>query len=206
MVRCIRQVFAIGVLMASAVNWANAAGEATRPVSRSSVDALLAPPLATPASGDPKAKVTVVEFFDYQCPICRGIEPDLKKLVDQDHNVRIVHKDLPVFGAASQYAAYCSFAAARLGKYEMAHDALIASHIRLETSDAVRSVLSGAGFDVKSLDADIAQHEREYATVLARNRREATALGIKGTPGVIVGTQVVKGSIDYDRLARLAKP
>ncbi len=203
MIKCAMKVCAGMLLAAVAANLASA-DEGTRAIPPSNVAALLAPALATPAEGSPNAKVTVVEFFDYQCPICRGIEPDLKKLVDKDRNVRIVHKDLPVFGEVSQYAAYCSYAAARMGKYQAAHDALMGSHARLETKDVVRTVLSGAGFDVKSLDADIAQHEQEYASVLARNRREAMTIGIHGTPGVIVGNQLVQGSIDYDRLERLA--
>lgn len=206
MVRFINQILAVGLAAVFALNFASAAGEATSPIPKSSVDALLAPPLASPAIGNPDANVTVVEFFDYQCPICRGIAPDLKKLVENDHNVRIVHKDLPVFGDVSKYAAYCSYAAARMGKYQAAHDALIGSHIRLESKEAVHKVLADAGFDVKALDADIAEHESEYANVIARNEHEAKSVGVHGTPGVIVGKRLVQGSIDYDRLERLAKP
>jgi protein-disulfide isomerase len=205
MVRFMSQILAVTLAAGFTLNLANAANEGTRSIPKSSVDALLAPPLASPASGNQDAKVTVVEFFDYQCPICRGIAPDLKRLVLSDHNVRIVHKDLPVFGEVSKYAAYCSYAAARMGKYQAAHDALIGSHVRLESKEAVHKVLTDAGFEMKALDADIAQHEREYASVIARNEHEAMLVGVHGTPGVIVGNRLVQGSIDYDRLEQLAK-
>ena len=186
--------------------WLAVAGaENTRALPKASVTALQAAPLASPASGNSAAQVTVVEFFDYQCPICRGIEPDLQKLVEQDHNVRVVHKDLPVFGEVSRYAAYCSYAAARTGRYPAAHDALIGSHARLDSKDAVRKVLKDAGFDVKALEADIAQHEPEYAAVIARNQRLAMSVGIHGTPGIVVGNLLVQGSVDYNRLEALAK-
>jgi protein-disulfide isomerase len=175
----------------------------TRPVPASTVQALLAPPLPTPASGAGQPRVTVVEYFDYDCPICRRLEPELNKLVQRDPNVRLVRKDWPIFGEASEYAAYCSFAAARQGKYQTAHDALIGSRRDLDSEDAVRATLKDAGFDVGKIDADIQAHAKEYADVLARNRREAAALGLHGTPGLIVGHQLVPGSADFARLEQL---
>jgi len=116
--------------------------------------------------------------------------------------VRLVHKDWAIFGDASVYAAYCSFAAARQGKYSLAHDALIGSKDDLDSKDDVRKVLAATGFDVKALDADIARHAKEYRAVLARNERESMALGFHGTPGVIVGNQIVQGGgLDYAHLS-----
>jgi protein-disulfide isomerase len=182
---------------------AQASAQETRPVLATNLEALLAPPLATPASGT--GPVVVVEYFDYECPVCRRLDPELSKLVQRDPNVRLIHKDFPIFGEASEYAAYCSFAAARLGKYPAAHDALIGSHRDLDSDDAVRATLKSAGFDVAQLDADILAHGKEYAEVLARNRREAASLGMRGTPGLIVGHQLVLGLADYARLEQLVK-
>jgi protein-disulfide isomerase len=165
--------------------------------------AILADPLATPPTGSPQGDVTVVEYFDYNCPVCRRIEPQLGKLVVSDPKVRLIHKDWPVFGAASVYAAYCSFAAARDGKYAIAHNALIGSKKDLDSKEDVREVMREAGFDLKKIDADIALHEREYSAVLTRNQHEAEALGLRGTPGLIVGDQLVPGGLDYPQLERL---
>jgi protein-disulfide isomerase len=173
----------------------------TRPVPAATVQAMLAPPLATPASGT--GQVTVVEYFDYDCPVCRRLEPELVKLVQRDPHVRLVHKDFPIFGEASEYAAYCSFAAARLGKYPAAHDALIGSRRDLDSDEAVRATLKEAGFDTAALDADVKAHAKEYAQVLVRNRGEAAALGLRGTPGLVVGNQFVLGSADFARLEQL---
>lgn len=185
-------------LLAGPVN-----AQSNRAVPPSILNAVLASPLPTPASGTRQPGVTVVEYFDYDCPVCRHIEPELSLLLAHDSRVQLVRKDWPVFGDASVYAAYCTFAAAREGKYQVAHDALITSRQDLDSREDVRAVLRAAGFDVKELDADIALHEKEYGDVLSRNQREATALGLRGTPGLIVGNQLVPGAIDYAQLEHL---
>ena len=164
---------------------------------------LLAAPSPTLPAGAANADVTLVEYFDYDCPVCRHVEPALRKLLATDHGVRLIRKDWPVFGEASEYAAYCSFAAAREGKYQAAHEALIASRDDLDSKEEVRAALRAAGFDVKLLDADIKRHAREYAAELARTAGETAALGLRGTPGLIVGNQLVPGGIDYPALNRL---
>lgn len=177
--------------------------QGNRIVQAATLKALLADPLPTPASGAQSAEVTVIEYFDYDCPVCRRIEPELRKLLARDSRVRLVHKDWPVFGDASVYAAYCSFAATREGKYQIAHDALITSRQDLDSKADVQAVLRAAGFDVNKLDADIALHQRDYSEVLSRNQRESNALGLRGTPGLIVGNQLVLGAIDYAKLEQL---
>jgi protein-disulfide isomerase len=176
------------------------AAQGTREIPPTTLNAILAAPLPTPPSGADHAGVTVVEYFDYDCPVCRRLEPELRQLLARDARVRLVRKDWPVFGEASVYAAYCTFAAARQGKYQVAHDALIASRQDLDSKDDVRAVLRAAGFDIQKLDADITLHEKEYADVLSRNQREAKALGLRGTPGLIVGNQLVPGALDYPQL------
>jgi protein-disulfide isomerase len=177
--------------------------QGTQHVPASTLQAILAGPLATPPAGAAQPRVTLVVYFDYDCPVCRRLEPELHRLLKDHRAVRIIYKDWPIFGEASAYAAYCSFAAAREGKYRAAHDALIGSRPNLDSKQAVRSVLEGAGFDVQTIDADIEHHAKDYAEVLARNRREAAALGLHGTPGLIVGDRLVLGAVDYARLEQL---
>ena len=166
---------------------------------------ILAPPLPTPAAGAARFDVTVIEYFDYNCPVCRRVEPELRQLLASDPGVRLIRKDWPVFGAASVYAAYCSFAAARLGKYETAHAALIGSKQDLDTKEDVQQVLRQAGLDVAKIDADIALHQKEYSAVLTRNQQETSALGLRGTPGLIVGDRLVPGGLDFAQLSQLVR-
>jgi protein-disulfide isomerase len=182
---------------------AHANAQSTRAVAPATLQAILAGSLPTPPAGAAQGDVTVVEYFDYDCPVCRHLEPELRKLLASDPKVRVVRKDWPVFGEASEYAAYCSYAAAREGRYPAAHDALIASRRNLDSREDVQIVLRAAGFDLQKLDADIQSHAKEYSDVLTRNRRETAALGLRGTPGLIVGKQLVLGAVDYPGLERL---
>ena len=199
---CVHRTGAIAsLLLAVMISLADAQG--VHRVSPAALAAILADPLATAPTGSSQGDITVVEYFDYNCPVCRRIESQLRKLVVSDPKVRLIRKDWPVFGDASIYAAYCSFAAARDGKYAIAHDALIGSRRDLDSKEDVRQVMREAGFDLKKIDADIALHEREYSAVLARNQHETAALGLRGTPGLIVGDQLVPGGLDYPQLERL---
>jgi protein-disulfide isomerase len=191
----------VSLLLAVMVSSADAQG--IRRVTPAALAAILDEPLGAPPTGSSQGDVTVVEYFDYNCPVCRRIEPELRKLLVSDPKVRLIRKDWPVFGAASVYAAYCSFAAARDGKYAIVHEALIGSKRDLDSKEDVQQVLREAGFDLQKIDADIALHEREYSAVLTRNQRETAALGLRGTPGLIVGDQLVPGGLDYPQLQYL---
>jgi protein-disulfide isomerase len=180
-----------------------ASAQATRRVPVAMLQTILAGGLHAPGAASGLGDVTVVEYFDYNCPVCRRLEPELRRLLAADLKVQLVRKDWPVFGAASEYAAYCSFAAAREGKYQAAHDALIATRQDLDSKEDVQAVLRAAGFNVEKLDADILAHAKNYSDVLTRNRRETAALALQGTPGLIIGSQLVLGGIDFPGLERL---
>jgi protein-disulfide isomerase len=188
-----------------AVGTVSTGAQAIETIPAAAVKAIAAEPLVTPVVGSAQGDVTVVEYFDYNCPVCRHLEPQLRKLVLGDPQVRLIRKDWPVFGDASVYAAYCVFAAARAGKYAAAHDALIGSTKDLDSKEDVQQVLRDAGFDLHRIDADIALHESEYAATLARNKREAVELGLRGTPGLVVGNQLAPGGMDVAQLKSLVQ-
>ncbi len=112
-------VFAAGALPAIAsaqdVQQITAAGER----------AILTKPVIE-MTGARSADVTVVEYFDYNCPYCRRLAPTLRQLVAGDKKIALVYKDWPVLGDASVFAARCALAAQWQGKYLVAHDALLA--------------------------------------------------------------------------------
>jgi len=180
-----------------------ASAQQTRLVPQATLTAILAAPLAAPPVGSGNADVTIVEYFDYNCPVCRELEPQLDKLLAADPKVRLVRKDWAIFGDGSVYAAYASFAAHREGRYQGAHIALITSSKPEDTKADVLAVLEAAGFESAKIDADVARHGKEYAEVLARNASEATQLGLQGTPGLIVGNQLVLAGVTYRALQQL---
>src|SRR5580698_4026266 len=93
-------------------------------------DAVLRDP-EIPALGNPKGDVTVVEFFDYQCPYCKKLAPEIAQLLKEDGNIRLVLKDWPIFGAVSTSAAQLAMATKYQDKYAQAHDALIGATEKL---------------------------------------------------------------------------
>jgi len=117
-----------------------AAARDTRTVAPATLARILSAPRVTPTVGAPHGDVTMVEYFDYNCPVCRELEPRLRELLGADPAVRLVRKDWAIFGEGSVCAAYASFAAAREGRYPAAHDAQIASSRRIGSKTDVLEV------------------------------------------------------------------
>lgn len=152
-----------------------------------------------PVFGSPKADVTVVEYFDYNCPFCRALAPVFRPFIAQDHGAAVLYKEWPIFGGVSIYAAQAALAAVYQGKYLQAHDALIGAP-RLEKSSQVDAALQGAGIDVAKLKKDLVAHRASIDELLMRNDREARGLGLRGTPGILVGRRIVSGVSDLHAL------
>jgi protein-disulfide isomerase len=146
--------------------------------------------------------VTIVEYFDYNCPYCKKLVPALQALLAQDPKIAILYKDWPILGDVSVYAASSALAAGWQGKYLLAHDALI-NGPRLARNDQVDSILQSAGVNMDTLKKDRANHAKEIAALLERNDEEAHALTLGGTPGLVVGRQLVPGMVDVNGLKRL---
>jgi protein-disulfide isomerase len=150
-----------------------------------------------PSLGNPNGNLTVVEFFDYQCPYCKKMAPELAELVREDGNIRLVLKDWPIFGDVSVSAAKLALAAKYQNKYAQAHDALIAADSKL-TEAKIGDLLTGAGVDVTTAESDLQTHRKSIEDLLARNSAQADAFGFEGTPGFIVGTFRVPGVLEMN--------
>jgi protein-disulfide isomerase len=170
-------------------------------ITRAGQKQMLAKPGTDPV-GARNPDVTIVEYFDYNCPYCKKLVPALQALLAQDPKIAILYKDWPILGAVSVYAASSALAAGWQGKYLLAHDALI-SGPRLAQNDQVDAILQTAGVNMDTLKKDRASHAREIAALLERNDEEAHALTLEGTPGLVVGRQLVPGIIDESGLKRL---
>jgi len=158
-------------------------------------EALLSDP-QTPVAGDPKGDVTIVAFFDYNCPYCMQAEPALLKLLETDKHIRLVYKDWPIFGDVSVYAARIALAAKFQGKYAGVHDALMATRRKKATQAEVRQIAIAAGADGERLDADLASHSAEIDAILKRTDKQATAMGFAGTPVFLIGPFLVAAALD----------
>jgi protein-disulfide isomerase len=145
-----------------------------------------------PVAGNAGGNISIVEYFDYQCPYCRKVEPELRQVVHEDGKVRLVWKDWPILGPMSVTAARMVQASKYQDKFVEAHDALIAINAKL-TESKIREALSGGGVDIDRLDRDLASNESAIGTTLTRNNDQATAFEFRGTPAFIVGKFRVPG-------------
>ena len=145
-----------------------------------------------PVAGNANGDVSIVEYFDYQCPYCRKLEPELRQVVQDDGKVRLVLKDWQILGPVSVTAARMALASKFQDKFLQAHEALIGVNSKL-TEPRIRELLAGAGIDVDRATRDLATHAEAIDAILARNNDQATAFGFKGTPSFIVGKFRVPG-------------
>jgi protein-disulfide isomerase len=155
---------------------------------------------AAPVGGNPDGAVTVVEFFDYQCPYCKAVAASLIKTVEAQDDVRIVFKEFPILGPASEFAAKAALAANRQDKYLDFHLGLMAARGQL-TEAMVLGIAERSGLDMDRLRKDM--EAPEIAETIARNQALADALQIRGTPAFVIGDQVVPGAISMEDLRKL---
>ena len=154
----------------------------------------------SPVSGNPKGEITLVEFYDYRCGYCRKAAQAVTDLQKEDPRVRVVYKDFPILGEPSELAAKAALASQAQGKHQAFHEALLASHADM-TKEEILKIAAGVGLDANRLEADMANPQ--WQAVIEKNRALAQDLGISGTPGFIVGNELVPGLLDLTGLKEL---
>jgi protein-disulfide isomerase len=145
-----------------------------------------------PAAGNPDGDINIVEWFDYNCPYCRKIAPEIQQVVQDDGKVRLVLKDWPILGEVSKITARMALAAKYQDKFMQAHEAMIGVSSRL-TEARARELVAGAGIDMDRLNRDLTTNAKAIDAILARNHAQAEAFGFRGTPSFIVGKFRVPG-------------
>jgi protein-disulfide isomerase len=159
---------------------------------------LLDDPL-TPVGGNPDGDVTLVEFFDYRCTYCRRVVSSVRELLDEDGDLRVVFKDMPVLGPDSVRAARAALASRKQDGYVPFHFALMASD---DLSPAgIRAAAKSVGLDPDRLEADM--DAPEVNAVIEANYALAHELGIEGTPAFVIGDQLIPGAVEKARLEHL---
>jgi len=162
-------------------------------------DELLHDP-TSPVSGNLKGEITVVEFYDYRCGYCKRAASAVTELQKVDPRVRVIYKDFPILGEPSELAAKAALASQAQGKHQAFHEALLASPADM-TKDEILKIAVSVGLNTKRLEADMANPK--WQAVIHKNRALAQELGISGTPGFIVGNELVPGALDLNGLKEL---
>lgn len=150
--------------------------------------------------GRPDAPITVVEFFDYNCGYCKRAFPDVMKLSRKNPDVRIVFKEFPILGPASEQAARAALAGKDKGKYFALHQSLLQSKSRVSGA-ALAALIERHGLDADEIatrgkDRDIDAHILDV-------RNLAQTLGVTGTPAFVINNRLYSGALGYDEMQNL---
>jgi protein-disulfide isomerase len=146
--------------------------------------------------------VTVVEFFDYNCPYCKRAMAEVQGLLEGDDNVRLVYREWPILGDGSVFAAKAALASREQGKYEEFHWALMGMQGRAEEASVMR-IAKEVGLDVERLRDDM--EAPEIQEHIATSMRLTEALGFSGTPSFVIGDNLVPGFVEVDQLMALVE-
>jgi protein-disulfide isomerase len=148
--------------------------------------------------GNPDAKITVVEFFDYNCGYCKRALDDTLALLDHD-DVRIVLKEFPILGPGSVEAARVGIAvnAVAPDRYLDFHRALLTGNGQADARRAL-AVVEELGLDVAAVKT--AMDGKVVGDTIDEVYQMANRLGLTGTPTYVIGDEVVFGAVGFEAL------
>ncbi len=157
---------------------------------------------SSPVRGNPKGDVTLVEFFDYRCGYCKRVHGTVTNTVESDGNVRLVYKEFPILGPESVFASRAALGVffTQPLKYSAFHDAMMTSRGQLSQA-RVMTIAEDMGLKPEEVVA--AMKDPRVDEEIQRNMQLAQSLGINGTPGFVVGSEIVPGAVDEDTLKDL---
>ncbi|MDA8231666.1 MAG: DsbA family protein [Magnetospirillum sp.] len=153
-----------------------------------------------PVAGNPKGDVTLVEFFDYNCPFCKQSMEPLLDAVKADGKVKVVFKEFPILTDDSMVASRVALAAKKQGKYDEVYRAFMKYRGQLDEK-AIWRLAAEAGVNVDQARKDAASPEIQKQ--IRRNQEIAHALDIGGTPTFIVGDHILSSALDQGGFKQL---
>lgn len=154
----------------------------------------------SPVGGNAKGDVTVVEFFDYRCGVCKRIHPIVDQLVKSDPNIRRVYKEWPILGPNSVLAARAAIASRKQGKYLSFHKVMMEANSTFGEG-AIMAMAESVGIDAARLRRDMRTPETD--TVIRKNYALAERLKLNGTPSFVIGDTLLRGGRDLESLRAL---
>ena len=151
--------------------------------------------------GNPKGKITLVEFFDYNCGYCKKSYPDIQALLKEKSDLRIVLKDFPILGADSVKAHIVARAFMKLMpmKFAAFHGEMLLSNGRANEEKAIKIAVK-LGVDEQQLRQTM--QDEKLQQVFVDNGQLAYTLNINGTPTYILGNEVLVGAVGETTLLK----
>jgi len=143
--------------------------------------------------GNPEGDLTMVEFIDYRCGVCRQFNTEVHEAVENDGNIRLVLKEFPILGEDSVRSSRFAIAVLQVAgsdAYEQAHHALMA--LRSPATDtALEEIANDIGVDSATVMAKM--DSDDVTNVLRENQKLGQQMAIQGTPSFVIGDQFLRG-------------
>ncbi|MGH1378596.1 MAG: DsbA family protein [Alphaproteobacteria bacterium] len=152
-----------------------------------------------PIAGNPDGDVTLIEYFDYNCGYCRKAYADVMTLLKEDKNLRVVFQEMPILSPSSKIMAEYAMAAHEQGKYFEMHQALM-DYRGGQGDEAYIKLATDLGLDIEKLKADA--KSASISASIDKSSSMAKDLGIRGTPGFVIGNEIYPGYIGIDSLRK----
>jgi protein-disulfide isomerase len=155
-----------------------------------------------PIRGGKDAKITIVEFSDFQCPFCSRVNPTLAQ-INQTYGdkVRVAFKHLPLRIHPDAPAAHAAAEAAhRQGKFWEMHDKIFANQRDLKP-EKFRDYAKESGLDVVKFDKDVASPDVKKK--IDADSQEADKLGVSGTPAFFINGRYLSGAQPFEAFKKM---
>lgn len=154
---------------------------------------------------NPKGKKVVVEFFDYNCGYCKMASKAIKELADENKDIKVIFREMPILGQPSTKAAEYSVAVSMVApdKFLEFHDALIQGNAR--TEDGIKQALDKVKISVAKVEKALQDKKADIEKRINDNRELAQKLGLGGTPAFVINKEFVPGYIEKAQILELLK-
>jgi protein-disulfide isomerase len=150
----------------------------------------------SPAVAPDGYDVTIVEFFDYLCGYCKKAQDTVETVLKDDKKVRFIYKEYPILGQASVEMSQVAVAVSLIdnNSYRKFHNALMKSNAR--SKDEAIKIAKEIGIDGAKLTASLKDNQEKILKILQANSELGASIGISGTPGFIIGEELIPGALD----------
>ncbi len=149
--------------------------------------------------GAKDAKVTLVEFSDFECPHCAAARPILEEYVKTRPQVRLCMMPYPLpQHANAMFAGQAAYFARDAGKFWAMHDALFENQLAL-SEDFIKKLLVKQGLDLKGFEKAVAS--KKYVEELEASKEAGKKAGIEATPSIYVNGRKYPLNLNADSLS-----
>ncbi len=144
--------------------------------------------------------VTIVEFYDYACGYCKKAQSSVEELIKDDKKVRVIYRDFPILGQPSKEMAEVSIAVNLIepSAFKKFHDALMVSNEK--GKDGAIRVAKSVGINMSKLESALSKDKAKIEKLIEENIALGGSIGINGTPGFVIGEELIPGALDVSAL------